>query len=70
VADRGMVAQFVQPPGVGRDIRVLRTGVKLDGQAPAVTTPPPTLGQHTRDLLVELGYDDAGIRALQQEGVL
>jgi crotonobetainyl-CoA:carnitine CoA-transferase CaiB-like acyl-CoA transferase len=70
VAERGMVAQFVQPPGVGRDIRVLRTGIKLDGQAPAVTTPPPTLGQHTRDILVELGYDDAGIRALQQEGVL
>jgi crotonobetainyl-CoA:carnitine CoA-transferase CaiB-like acyl-CoA transferase len=70
VAGRGLVAQFVRPPGVGRDIRVLRTGIKLDGQAPAVGAPPPTLGQHTRDILVELGYDDAGIQALQQEGAL
>jgi len=65
---RGMVATFAQTPGVGRDIRVLRTGIKLDGQAPAVTAPPPTLGQHTRDILTELGYDEATMAALEAEG--
>jgi crotonobetainyl-CoA:carnitine CoA-transferase CaiB-like acyl-CoA transferase len=47
---------------------VLRTGLKFDGQAPAVTTPPPTLGQHTRDILTELGYDEAAMAALAAEG--
>jgi len=70
VAERGMVGTFEQAPGVGRDIRLLRTGVKLDGAAPAVHSPPPTLGQHTREILLELGYDEGGIEALAREGAI
>jgi crotonobetainyl-CoA:carnitine CoA-transferase CaiB-like acyl-CoA transferase len=68
VAERGMVASFAEVPGVGRGIRVLRTGIKLDGQVPAVGVPPPTLGQHTQDILTELGYNAADVAALQAEG--
>lgn len=70
VAGRGLVARFPDVPGVGRDVRVLRTGVKIDGTAPAVDTPPPRLGEHGREILVELGYDDAAIAALHAEGAL
>jgi formyl-CoA transferase len=70
VAGRGLVATFADAPGVGRDIRVLRTGVKLDGAAPAVDAPPPMLGQHTREILADLGYDDAAVSALHAEGAI
>ena len=70
VADRGLVASFESAPGVGRDIRLLRTGIKLDGQASAVAAPPPTLGQHTEAILAELGYDAAQVQALRNEGAL
>ena len=70
VAARGMVATFADAPGVGRDIRVLRTGMQIDGAAPAVDSPPPTLGQHSREILAELGYTAADIDALEQEGAL
>ena len=34
VADRGFLGGFKEVPGVGRDIEVVRTGIKLDGAAP------------------------------------
>jgi formyl-CoA transferase len=70
IAERGMVGTFENVPGVGRDIRVVRTGFKLNGEAPTVDTPPPQLGQHTAEIMAELGYSDAEIAALVQEKVV
>ena len=36
----------------------------------SIQGPSPTLGQHTDDVLHELGYDDARIEALREAGVL
>jgi len=62
-----MLATYPDVPGVGRDVRIVRTGFKLNGQAPEVASPPPRLGEHTDALLEELGYDRAAIAALKQE---
>src|SRR5439155_9123881 len=45
IEGRGLLGTFADAPGVGRDIRIVRTGFKLNGEAPAVDTPPPLLGQ-------------------------
>ena len=70
IADRGMVACFPNAPGVGRDVRVVRTGIKLNGEAPAVDAPPPRLGEHTEALLAELGYAPDDIESLRMEGAV
>ena len=67
VAQRGMVATFPDVPGVGRDVRVVRTGFKVNGAAPTVDAPPPQLGEHTEAILAELGYDAGAVQALKQE---
>lgn len=67
VASRGMVGTFEDAPGVGRDIRLVRTGFKVNGQTPSVNTPPPTLGQHSDEILADLGYTVEQIETLRTE---
>ncbi|MEM9211663.1 MAG: CoA transferase, partial [Pseudomonadota bacterium] len=70
IADRGFLADFEDVPGVGRDIRVVRTGVKLDHNAPSVDTPPPELGQDNHDIYGALGRSTVEIDQLKKDGAI
>ncbi len=70
IAERGLLATFPDAPGVGRDISVVRTGIKLDGAAPSVTTPPPELGADTETVLGELGLTADEIAGLRESGAI
>ncbi|MEM7777917.1 MAG: CoA transferase [Pseudomonadota bacterium] len=70
VADRGFIGEFSSVPGADRDVRVVRTGVKIDGTAPEVDTPPPELGQDNVAVYGELGLTREEIMRLKEEGVL
>jgi len=70
IANRGMLASFENVPGVGRDIRVVRTGFKLNGSTPAVDAPPPQLGEHTETILAEIGFSAEEISRFKQQEVV
>lgn len=53
-----------------RQLRVLGTGIHVDGQAPAPSRPPAQLGEHTDEVLREIGYDDAVIDQLRKAGAV
>jgi crotonobetainyl-CoA:carnitine CoA-transferase CaiB-like acyl-CoA transferase len=58
----------VDVPGLGRR-SVLASPFRFDGHRKTDTTPPPTLGEHTAAVLRELvGYDDARVETLRQQG--
>lgn len=67
---RGLIADFEDVDGAGRDISVVRTGFRTDGKPMKVAAPPPVLGQDNEHLLHELGYDTVTIERLRTEGVI
>ena len=58
----GMVIDV--PDGQGGMSRGIGTPITLDGKADAVTTPAPQVGEHSREILRELGCSDTEIDAL------
>ena len=68
IAGRGTIATFPDAPGVGRDVRIARPAIRLDGKPVSTDAPPPRLGEHTEALLEELGvgpYEVARLREAQ-----
>ena len=49
-------------------VRLLAHPVRYDGEAPALRRPPPRQGQHTHEVLTELGYQASEIRDLFESG--
>lgn len=70
IADRAMLADFKNVPGVDRDVRLVRTGAKINGEAPAVAEPPPVLGQDNEEVLGALGLTADDLAQLEKDGVI
>jgi formyl-CoA transferase len=51
-------------------IATVASPLRLQATPPVLRRPPPALGEHTDEVLAELGLDAAGIAALRQAGVL
>jgi formyl-CoA transferase len=67
--DRGQL-QTVHLPALGRDVQLVGAGFQINGQPAPLTSPPPTLGEHTDAVLAEAGYSADEIAALRADGIV
>ena len=75
VQHRGIwVKQPVAPnrpgPSTAETIGTVASPLRLKDTPPVLRRPPPALGEHTDEVLAELGLDAANIAALKQAGVV
>jgi len=68
VRSRGMTVRVDHPRHPG--LELVASPMKLSATPVSVRRPPPLLGQHTEEILAELGLDGAARAALQASGVL
>lgn len=59
----------VEHPTCG-PMKLVNTPVKYSYSKPSIRSAPPTLGQHTTEVLAEIGMSDADIESLRSEGVV
>ena len=51
-------------------VELVRAGYLTDQDGPNTDRPPPMHGEHTDEILLELGYDEDAISALRSEQVI
>ncbi|CAD0113998.1 unnamed protein product [Aureobasidium uvarum] len=68
VLARDMV-KTVEHPTCG-PIKLVNTPVKFSESTPSIRSAPPTLGQHTSEVLLELGYTEKQVQEFKSQGVV
>jgi crotonobetainyl-CoA:carnitine CoA-transferase CaiB-like acyl-CoA transferase len=60
---------WVDYPGLARKAPIVVSPAMLSRTPPSIESRPPTIGEHTTEILHEAGYGDAQIQALRELGV-
>jgi crotonobetainyl-CoA:carnitine CoA-transferase CaiB-like acyl-CoA transferase len=63
------LTEEVEHPRAGK-LTFVGPPVRYDNLAEKGSSPPPTVGEHTRAILQELGYDQTGIERLTTRGII
>jgi crotonobetainyl-CoA:carnitine CoA-transferase CaiB-like acyl-CoA transferase len=70
VAAMHMLASVAAYPGLPRPAPVPELPVRLSVSGGGINGPPPQLGEHTQEILQELGFAPEQIRDLRDSGVI
>jgi crotonobetainyl-CoA:carnitine CoA-transferase CaiB-like acyl-CoA transferase len=68
--NRGILHEFPNFLGTDQTLSVPIAAFKYNHDGPRIDSPPPQLGQHTKEILSEIGMDENEIKALQAQKVI
>ena len=68
IKHRRLVQKVADVPGIAEEIGLVRGGYRYSDDPGVGDLRPPTLGQHTDEILHELGYDQRAIESLRERG--
>lgn len=69
IRHRGPISELDVAAGSGT-VQVLGLPTHVDGESVRPDTPPPTLGEHTDEILREIGFSDEQITRFREEGAV
>ncbi len=67
---RNVFIEFPKPGAPDRAARFIRAGYQTNADSPSTKRPPPHLGEHTDEILGELGYPQGDIDKLREQGII
>jgi crotonobetainyl-CoA:carnitine CoA-transferase CaiB-like acyl-CoA transferase len=67
IACNNMIVSM-EDPDVG-ELKLLGTPVRLKGTPPRLQAFPPRLGQHNRQVALEIGYSEEEIAQMEEKGI-
>ena len=67
---RNVLMDLPSPPGLEGTIRVVGAGFQASRDGPGINVAPPVLGQHTDEVLGEIGYSAEDIAGLREAGAI
>ena len=70
IQQREFLETFQSVPGIESSLRVVKTGIQLNGKTLTVDRPPPRLGEDTVAILKDCGYEEDEIEKLQAEKII
>jgi crotonobetainyl-CoA:carnitine CoA-transferase CaiB-like acyl-CoA transferase len=70
LAHRGILTPVPRAEGIDEDLRLVGAPYINNIDGPEALRPPPTLGQHSREVLASVGISDTDADALIAEGVI
>lgn len=68
IKHRGTIGE-IDVEGIGK-VRLFNLPIKFSKVECKIETPPPKFSQHTREILLELGYTDEEISSFKEKGVI
>ncbi len=70
LAHRNVLLDLPPPQGLSERVRMVGAGFQSPVDTPGAEVPPPGIGEHTDQILVELGYDVDAIAAFREDEVV